>query len=257
VKLLLRRHGDGIGDWFLMLQAMKHVNVQHPGVELYVDFTLEPRGRRKPRDLSPLVREAFEASDVRWKPITSGVLGCVTVPHLVYGRTEARPYAEGMVAALAEAASLELVYDVRCRPCFTLPEMECFPYFALGTQSKPDNAFKNWGIENFQRLSRRIVVELGHRVIQVGARDEYRLTGFAVGARLGGSFATVASLIGQARAFIGLENGLAVLANFLGVPHFIAYPSGRGFGRLDGELVTAMVRPSVDDVFNYCKELTC
>jgi ADP-heptose:LPS heptosyltransferase len=256
MKVLFRRHGDGIGDWFLMLQALKHINRQHPDIECFIDFDLKPIGGRA-RYLPHLVRDAFAASDVAWKTLSMGKPEHgfdLEIPHVVYGRhRKDATYLEGMLEQLAEALDRELVCDPELVPEFRFDRETPWAeraYFAFQPQSKSETRWKEWGMSRFEELGARIHDELGLGVVQLGASDDHYLMGFPCDRFLGAPFSIVAAVLKGAIGFVGLENGIAVLASLLRVPSMICLTQHNA-GRLTH--VESAYKPIVDEVYAWCQ----
>lgn len=267
MRVLLRRRHDGIGDWLFMLACIKHYNEQQSGVQFYVDFEIAERNRAGAK-LPPIIREAFECSDVTWYwPEQARDRGFdVVIPHVVYKQDE-RPYVESMLAQLVIATGKDVEYRPELVPRFVYPELEDRPatYVAIAPRGKKETAFKDWPIRCFDELSNALI-ERNVDVVQLGAFENPRLTR-AARQYLGCSFDTVAGAIAGARMFIGIENGIAVLASWLGTPTVVLYQSGstnhdRGAlgrsKRWSGPAIARMVRPGVADVVALAtKELKC
>lgn len=257
MRLLLRRHGDGIGDWLFMLQAMKHLNLAAPSVRFDVSFELEPRHNRR-RAVPAIVVEAYNASDVDWTPLAHDTAPDAEIPHVVYPFHGTGPYVEGMLAQMAAAAELAMC------PAFDptiVPEYDAGPatapaqYVGLVSQSKKETAWKNWGIERFERLGQRVFRELRTGVLQIGASGDYELAGIPYHRALGCNFATLVYWLKRCHLVVTLENGIAVLCGHLGIPHIVIHMTDRTEQRLVSSTGKPLRRPSVDEVFEVVKEM--
>jgi hypothetical protein len=264
VNVLLRRNGDGIGDWLLMLQAIKNINRQLPELDVYVDFELKPVGRR-PRILSPLVRRAFEISDVRWMPARyeSVDLGAdapqiPVVPHVVYERLGYEDYVAGMLRCIGNVIGHELELDPGCLPVYTpAPFRPGFHthYAAIVAHGKAETAIKNWGVDRFELVAEHLLKRTGCELAQIGDVGDYLLQGAPYKRFLGQPLDTLIAVLNGSSIVICLENAIAVLATQLQRRTVCIYASAehgeRAIGRLNGPFLYPLVAPTIEDVVNY------
>jgi ADP-heptose:LPS heptosyltransferase len=266
MNVLIRRRSDGIGDWLFLLACIKHYNKQRPGVRFYVDFEL-PQRERVNVELSPLVLDAFKNSDVVWYEPVPGQHYDATLQHVVYQQRSDVPYVESMLAQLVSATGMDVAYDPECLPKFIYPELADRPrkYIATVSKGKAATAFKDWGRSRFDELASQFLA-CGYDIAQLGLTGDPRLAS-ATSRWFGCSFDTVCGLLAGARLFVGLENGISVLASWLGTPTIVVYGSalntegGKAINkarRWCGPAIACMVRAEVADVLVVAnKELKC
>lgn len=264
MNVLLRRRADGVGDWLFLLACIKHYNQQQPWMRFYVDFELAAREGVE-RTLPPIIKQAYEASDVTWYEPLAGIVYDVTIPHVVYKFREPVPYVESMLAQLVTATGRDARYDPACVPRFVYSELDSRPrrpYMVTVSKGKDATAHKDWPRRKFDELAAEIHGR-GVDVVQAGATNDTRLASASL-RFLGYSLEAVAGLLAGARLFVGLENGLAVLASWLGCPTVVIYQGGDDNSaglrvkRWSGPAIARMVRPGVADVVAVArKELKC
>lgn len=256
MRVLVRRHGDGIGDWLLLLQALKNVNVQRPDVELVVDFHLPPLGRNA-RELSPLVRRAFECSDVKWTPYRAEAMSefDVTIDHVVYERLGYESYVGGMVRDLSERTTLDLVCDEDLVPVYSPQPFQASilgRYAALVSQGKAETGYKNWGVERFEYVGQRLAAARGCDLVQVGAAGDYLLQGAKYVRFLGVPFDALVTALQQSNVVVCVENCIAVLAAQLHKRTACIYTRDINVGRLKAPTFVPFLEPAIEDVVDYC-----
>ncbi|HZF28699.1 MAG TPA: hypothetical protein VE907_06260 [Gammaproteobacteria bacterium] len=265
MRILVQRRADGVGDWLFMLACIKHYNAQASDVMFYVDFELRARSNVD-RSLPPIIRQAFEASDVTWYRADdlAGIEFDLVIPHVVYKIREDVPYLESMLANLVSQIGRDVRYNPELLPRFIFPELADRPrkYMVTVSQGKRETAHKDWQRSRFAELTYEIS-KRGVDVVHLGLTGDARLT-YATRAFMGCSFDTVAGALAGAGLFVGLENGLAVLASWLGIPTVVLYMGGAYQGtdtrinRWSGPAIARMVRPGVADVLAIArKELKC
>lgn len=233
----LTREFAGIGDWLMALAVLKLLNRQHPDVEAYVSF-------ETPREPMPeLVPQAFAASDVRYR-VGAPKWPCRRTGHLVYTRGP-KPFIEDMAGAFTRRTGIPLTYEP-VYPTFrrTVPPGQ--GYIVMVSQGKRGKDIgKEWGVQNFAALAEILAVD--HEIVQIGGKYDSPLRA-ASRCYLGQPFDTVASVLTGARLFIGLEDGLTVLAGYLGVSQLTLYCGAGSPDRLTFERQTKLrerVPPSV------------
>ncbi len=257
MKFVIRRHGDGFGDWLFTLAAIKHLNEQHPDVDVFVDFELKREGRRD-RFLPPIVVEAFRCSDVRWYELHENSAPADRwVDHLVYPKRGDDPYVKGMCQQLELAIGREIYYKPSTVPRFIYPEWSARPldrgYVCMVSQGKAETRFKDWGLDKFEHLARRIVDELGVHVVQIGKKLDYKLRIEPTIDERGATFETLCGVIAGSAAFVGLENGLTVLSSMLKKLTVVAFMQQGTMVRLRDPKIAGAFKPSVDELFTCIK----
>lgn len=217
--LTLTRPWDGIGDWLFCLAVLKYVNRQRPEIPVFVEFA----AHRSRAGLPPLVRQLYEDSDVTWTASTGAPAGTLaTRDSLVYRARPPESYLASTVEHLNQQTGLGVRYEPGVFPAFRGASPARGGYVCLiGQGKRRDRIGKEWGFVNFSGLAR----DLRHRgveLVQVGRASDPHLPG--VSRRfLGGSGRDLVRLLSGARAFVGIENGIMVLAGFLGVPQVTIY----------------------------------
>jgi hypothetical protein len=223
-SIVITRPFNGIGDWLMALNCVLFVNRQRPDVDVYVDF-------RAARTLPDLIPQAFAASNVR---ITSGRLpprAKRTSDSLVYRKLPPQNYIESMVHHLNDQIDLGIEYERHVFPQFGIPRSKGDYIVMLSQGKRRVRGGKEWGTPNLQALAIQLIAA-GIEVRQIGSRHDCPLTGVAV-RHLGASFHTVAHVLASARAFVGLENGIMILAGFLRVPQVTIYDGASRPQRVD------------------------
>lgn len=212
MRLLLTRDFSGFGDWLFSLAVMRLVQRQRPDVEIHVSF------RTTGEPLQPIVPEAFAASDLEFRLGVPSKLHLST-GHFVYTRRSSATYIADMVEVLNARTGLGIVH-APAYPVFRFPQPRERGYVALVSQGKGSATPKDWGTANFSKLAELLADHV--ELVQIGARGDAPLPG--VSRRiLGESFTRVAQALAGARAFVGIENGMMVLAGFLRVPQLTIY----------------------------------
>ena len=254
MNVLLKRRNDGVGDWLFMLACIKHYNRAHPWMHFYVDFEVAARENVE-SPLPPIIRELYEQSDVTWY-VPELDRYDVVVPHVVYRMHDERTYIESMLAQLVTLTGRDVKYDPELVPRFIYPELEQRPrnYVALVSRGKRTTSFKDWPRSRFEELGDALRAD-GFEIMQIGREGDPRLASSrGTPAAIDCSLDTVAGALAGARLFVGLENGLAVLASWLGTPTIVIYQggdfesAGRRAKRWCGPVVAKMNRPGVADV---------
>lgn len=256
----MRRYGDGVGDWLFMLTCIKHFNAQHPDVEVFVDFTLDVR-RAMARKLPSIIREAYYASDVLFSEHGVDVVPGydVVVPHAIYTFFHAGavgpPYVESMLERLGALTGRPMRYDPQCVPHFEVSHVDCAAgqYLATVSCGKKQTAHKDWAPRNFSELAALVARNLKTPVAQLGSVGDWPIAAPVI-SFLGLPFATVAGVLAGASCFVGIENGLAVLALMIGTPTLVIYRNERNMPRLVHPKLTKLLNPEVPAVFDYVKE---
>jgi hypothetical protein len=228
--LTLTRPWDGIGDWLFSLAVLKFVQRQRPEVGLFVDF----RALRARAGLPPLVRQLYDESDVRF---THGICpreGMVTHDSLVYRKYPPVLYLESTVAHLNDQTGLGIRYEPGVFPVFrsAASVTQRGDYVVMVSQGKRRDRYrKEWGYANFAALA-LMLARAGVTLVQLGRSGDGHLPG--VRSRVMGEHASsVVRLLAGARAFVGIENGLMVLAGYLGVPQVTIYDGAPNADRVD------------------------
>ena len=254
MRVLLRRRGDGVGDWLFMLACIKHY-ARDPRIEFYVDFEV-PARENVESPLPPIIRELYEHSDVTWyihehAPEEYDLV----IPHVVYKRGDKRTYVESMLAQIITATGIDTPYRPELFPRFVYPELEPKQerdYVVMVSKGKTSTAFKDWPRSRSEELAGAIA-RSGYNVVHLGRTGDPRLAA-ATGRYFGCSLDTVAGLLAGARLFIGLENGMSVLASWLGCPTIVLYQGGSGQSARDraarwcGPAAAKIIHPAVADV---------
>lgn len=223
MRLQIARHHNGVGDWIMVLAALRWLRKQHPDVELVIDFRNAPH----------IVQEAFAASDLIFEDArTCTDRPDVSIGHLVYPLRGAEPYMTGIARMLSDVTGRRIEPDRNDLPFAKIarPVPDARAFSIVGHGKGITRGGKEWGRENFTALS-VLLLELGYELRQVGGARDFPLPGAAH--CLGGTFAAAASLLLSTRAFIGIENGLMVLAGFLRMPLVTIYDGAPGAERID------------------------
>lgn len=215
--IVIKRPHDGIGDWLFALACCKYVNRQRPDVEVYVDMAA---GRHKPPQL---IRDLYGLSDVR-HTMGPGPAGArATHDSLIYRKWPPDLYIESMVDHLNLQTGLGIRYEHGVYPAFDIgPKPAGQPYVVMiGHGKKRQRGGKEWGFANFRALA-MLLRERGIRVLQIGAQNDGRLPS-ASARYLGRRGRDVVRILSGARAYVGVENGIMVLAGYLAVPQITLY----------------------------------
>lgn len=222
MRVQIARHHNGIGDWLFCLAALRWLRSQHPDVELIIDFRNAPR----------VVQEAFAASDLVYEDARETTARAdVSIPHLVYPMKSNEPYMTGIARGLSEAVARRIEPDNTDLPFRQLQRVSPLARVLsmVGHGKGVRRGGKEWGRENFAELAEEFVAH-GFEIRQVGGPRDFVIPGVAH--YLGCSFVALAGILLSARAFVGLENGLMVLAGFLRVPMVTIYDGAPGADRV-------------------------
>lgn len=226
--VVLTRPYNGIGDWLFCLAVLKLVNRQRPDVPLYVDFS------QAHPPVPRLVPEAFELSDVVYTRGRPGGAARVTRDSLVYRKYPPANYIESTLHHLNDQTGLDVKFEPGVYPDFGIKWEPGGKYVVMIAHGKRrERHRKEWGYANLDALATRLVAA-GYRVIQIGGAGDRKLRA-ASDHYLGRPFIEVAPVLANARAYVGLENGIAVLAGFLGVPELVIYDGHSWPDRLEFE----------------------
>lgn len=248
MKLLLRRQANGIGDWLFMLAAIKHVNEAYPDVEVLVDF------RSGEQAFVPLIREAYKASDVECSVWTGQHTRFDReIEHVIYPterNANGQPYIAGMVAQISRVLGAKISYDRELVPRFVYPIAPPDPEHPEGVIAIAPGfklKVKDWTFPRFEGLAGVLRQDLPDtELVQVGAKGERPIR--CTRPCLGLSFPDLASILGGSRCVVTHENGIAVLAGFLGVPQVTIYMRG-DMRRLGfDERARKLMHPTVDRI---------
>lgn len=228
--LTLIRPWDGIGDWLFALAVLKFVNRQRPDVDLWVEFS----ARRARAGLPVLVRQLYEQSDVRYRSGTGPAGAMATNDSLIYRKWPPELYLESTVEHLNDQTGLAIRYEPGVFPIFKAAPSSATrgDYVVMVSQGKRRDRYrKEWGYANFCALA-KILTRAGLNLVQLGSASDGHLWGMRHRV-LGAHAADVVRLLAGARAFIGIENGLMVLAGYLGTPQVTIYDGASNPTRVD------------------------
>lgn len=223
MRVAIARHHNGIGDWLFCLATLRWLRTQHPDVELIIDFRNAPR----------IVQEAFGASDLIYEDVRLATdRADVSIPHLVYEFRSREPYLHGLARALGDAIGRHIEPDRNDLPFAHVQRVNPRPKMltTVGHGKGIKRGGKEWGRQNFVELAAQLG-DAGFEIHQLGGPRDFEIPGVAH--HLGCTFPALAGLLVSARAFIGLENGLMVLAGFLRVPMVTIYDGAPGADRVD------------------------
>lgn len=223
-SICLQRPYTGIGDWLMALTCLKFVNRQRPDTDIFVDFT-------STRAMAPIIQQAYDASDVTFRPGIGVPETIHTTDSLVYRNLPPENYIESMVLHLNRQTNLGIEYEHHVFPDFGFTRRQNSYIVMVGQGKRRDRHRKEWGCQNLARLA-HILIDAGHDVRQIGGKWDKQILGCSRFLR-GEQFVNVAHELAGARAFIGLENGMMMLAGFLGVPQATIYDGHSLPGRTD------------------------
>lgn len=248
----MQRPWDGIGDWLFCLAVLKYVNRQRPGLPCFVDFS----ARRVRAGLPQVVRQLYEDSDVQYRPGIGPAGTLTTADSLVYRKWPPELYLESTVEHLNDQTGLGIRYEPGIYPKFRSARSgPRGDHVVMVSQGKRrDRYLKEWGFVNFHALA-RMLARRGLRIVQIGRASDPHLQN--VGHRcLGAHASDVVRLLSSARAFIGLENGIMVLAGYLGVPQVTIYDGASNPSRCNFEgqaKLTKKIEPpeAADRIFQW------
>jgi hypothetical protein len=211
-RALLHRRYQGFGDWLFALAVAKLVNRQRPDVELYAQHRL-PDG---------MPAQAWRCSDVRWRG-SRPPRPFVEVFELIYRKWPPDDYIESTVANWNDLTPWPIVYEPGILPAFCGGQRwhGHGDYIAMvGHGKTTERGEREWGYPNWAALAAGLAQHAD--VVQVGAARSLLLP--SVRERyLGRRFPEVVRVLCGARLYIGPENGVMVLAAFLGVPTITLY----------------------------------
>ena len=223
-SIRLQRPYTGIGDWLMALTCLKFVNRQCPDTEIFVDF-------KSARVMPPIIEQAYDASDVQFRSGTGNADTVGTVDSLVYRNLPPENYIESMVLHLNRQTNLGIEYEHHVFPDFGFTRRHKDYIVMVGQGKRRDRHRKEWGCQNLAKLA-QLLMDAGHDVRQIGGKWDKAILGCSRFLR-GEQFVNVAHELAGARAFIGLENGMMVLAGFLGIPQATIYDGHSRPGRTD------------------------
>lgn len=214
MNVTIQRHYNGIGDHLMALACVKYVNRQRPDVQVFVDFKRIKVGR-----LPSIIPDLYRASDAVFTE-GLGTEGPVTHDSLVYRKWPPELYIESMVDHLNLQTDLAIRYEHGVWPEFGQRWIGGNTIVMVGQGKGRKRGGKEWGVLNFAELA-RLLHRAGLPLIQIGAENDVRLPH----ARdlCGADARTLVDTLCGARLFIGLENGIMVLAGYLGVPQLTIY----------------------------------
>lgn len=220
----MQRPYAGIGDWLMALTCLKFVNRQRPDTTIFVDF-------KSARMLPPIIQEAYDASDVIFTRGIGAPDTIATKDSLVYRDLPPENYIESMVLHLNRQTGLGIEYEHHVFPDFGFTRRHNDYIVMVGQGKRRDRNRKEWGCQNLAKLA-RLFMDAGHDVRQIGGKWDKQIPGCSRFLR-GEQFVNVAHELAGARAFIGLENGMMILAGFLGVRQATIYDGHSRPGRTD------------------------
>ena len=209
-RVYVHRPYQGLGDWLFVLAVFKLVNQQRPDLKLWAKHRL-PAG---------FPAQAFHCSDVVWNAGTPPA-PYAEAADLIYRKWPPDNYIESTVHNLNDLTGLSIEYRAGVYPKFRGAERQPGDYVVMiGHGKKPNRGGREWGFDNFNALAH--AVSHRYQIVQIGNTADHPLHN-ARTRLLGGRFRNVAAMLAGAKAFIGTENGLAVLAGYLGVPQVTIY----------------------------------
>jgi hypothetical protein len=209
-RVWVHRPYQGLGDWLFVLAVFKLANQQRPDVELWATHRL-PHG---------FPAQAFHCSDVVWK---SGrpPAPFAEAADLIYRKWPPDNYIESTVHNLNDLTGLAIEYKRGVYPTFRGAERKPGDYVVMiGHGKKRERGGWEWGHRNFDQLAH--VLARRYQIVQIGAAGDHPLVDAKV-RMFGARFRNVAAMLAGAKAFVGIENGLTVLAGYLGVPQVTFY----------------------------------
>jgi hypothetical protein len=227
-SLTLTRPYNGIGDWLFCLAVLKYVNRQRPDLPCYVDFRSVTQGT-----LPPIVPELYALSDVHYSSGHGPPGTTATRDSLVYRKWPPELYIASTVEHLNDQTGLGIHYEPGVYPRFPMAEgIERGDHVVMIAHGKRRRRMrKEWGLDNMRQLASSLA-QRGVKIVQIGASVDSALPA-ASAHYLGAPAREVIRLLASARAYIGLENGIMVLAGFLGVPQVTIYDGASNPTRCD------------------------
>lgn len=206
------------------------VNRQRPDLKVWVDF----RASRVRAGLPPLVRQLYDESDLSYHAGMGPPGTMTTADSLVYRKFPPDSYIESTVCHLNDQTGLGIRYEPGIYPTFRsasrAPKRR--DYVVMVSQGKRRDRYrKEWGTANFVTLARKLAAS-GVHLVQLGRASDAHLPG-ARSRMLGAHATDVVALLAGARAFVGVENGLMVLAGYLGTPQVTIYDGASNPCRCD------------------------
>lgn len=208
----VHRRYQGFGDWLFALAVCKMVNRQRPDVELVVHHRLR----------NGLPAQAWRVSDVRYRSARPSRRDFCDVYELIYRKWPPNGYIESTVANWNDLTPWPIEYEPGVYPEFRNTPPRSNGGFALmvGHSKMTERGNREWGHVNWRALATDLSRTMP--VIQVGAARDLHLPN--VSARyLGDTFVQLVRLMRSCRFYCGPENGLTVLAGYLGVPQVTMY----------------------------------
>jgi hypothetical protein len=215
--LTITRPYNGIGDWLFCLAVLKYVNRQRPDIDVYLDFQHVRVGR-----LPGIVPQLYEYADVRYIDGVGPADEMVTRDSLVYRRWPPDSFIESTVMHLNDQTGLDIRYEPGVLPSFGICHHgSAGTVVMIGHGKRRQRMGKEWGMENFQELARTLYCA-GVKVVQIGSAVDLHLLR-ASRRVLGQDAGALLETLAEASLFVGIENGMTVLAGYLGVPQLTIY----------------------------------
>ena len=222
--LTITRPYNGIGDWLFCLAVLKFVNRQRPDIECFVDFDHIKVGQ-----LPYIVPDLYSFADVRYAGGFGPKDGLVTHDSLVYRRWPPDSFIESTTMHLNDQTGLNIKYEPDVLPSFGIRHhgSKKRTVAMIGHGKRQDRYGKEWGLNNFQELARILRREHSVEVVQVGARYDIPLI-HAERSVMGADAEELLERMAECALFVGIENGMTVLAGYLDMPQLTVY-DGHGF----------------------------
>jgi len=212
-RAFLHRRYQGFGDWLFALAVAKMVNRQHPNVRIHAVH----------RATTGLQAQAWRHSDVRWTP-SKPQQPYTEVFELIYRKWPPNDYIESSVANWNDLTPWPLEYEPGLFPAFCGGKRwhgRGDYGVMVGHGKMTERGGREWGYPNWNTictdLTKRVgpMVQIGHSVARPLRHARTR--------HLGRSFPEVVDILCGARFYLGPENGIMVLAGYLGVPQITIY----------------------------------
>jgi hypothetical protein len=248
LKVTITRPFNGIGDWLFALGCITQVNRQRPDVSVYVDFT-------RARNLPAIVPELYRLSDAQYlegRPSDS----IVTTDSLVYRKRPPELFLESTLHHLNDQTGIDVKYEHGVYPSFGVRHESRGYVVMIGHGKRRVRDGKEWGFENFSALA-AMLLDSGLEVVQIGAQNDWHFSR-ASSHVMSATAEKVVNVLAGARCFIGIENGLMVLAGYLGIPQITVY-DGNGYPtRVDFEKQVKLTqRTEPAEVLEVVKGFSC
>jgi hypothetical protein len=223
-NLLFHRDYSALGDWIMAMTVIKEINLAYPDIQVDINI-LDKKGNPHP----PIIRSVIENFDIRYNeqveyknPAREGDYKYRT-GHVIYSYDDKLNYISSMINNVRLKTGLNLDFQYYQLALAKKEKKIEVPknYVLMQSQGKlPDKMNKDWGYDNFDKLSRSLFKHFN--IVQIGAKDDPELLA-ACKIYLDCDIPQINYLMQHCKFYIGIADGLSVFADVHDLKSYIIY----------------------------------